>query len=205
MIAIPSAIVGVASTVTGSPARSDAGNAAEARTWTPTSSTDASAWRRIASAVPPEQPAPAQRDDDLGQIVDLVEQFLAQRRLAGDHVEVVERGDERQLGIGVRAFAGQRDAFVHRLAAERHLRAQRLGGGGLGQRSVLGHVHLAAQAPRACGVGQRLSVVAGAAGDHAGRAATQGGGLAQRAAQLERAGPLEVLGLQGHRAAAPAR
>jgi hypothetical protein len=64
------------------------------------------------------------------------------------------------------------------------------------------HEDLAAQPVRAGGVRERLRVVAGAPGHDARRVVRHGAHLVQRAAQLERAGPLQVLRLQADRAAA---
>ena len=151
---------------------------------------------------PAEQAAAADRDHHLGEVRHLLEQLEAQRRLPEDHVRVVEGVHERRAGL-LRALARERDAVVHRLTAQVHGPAEALDGRDLGHRGLLGHVDLARQAARAGRVGQRLGVVAGAACHHApARVVSQPGDLVQRAAQLERAGPLQVLRLQQQVAAA---
>ena len=96
------------------------------------------------------------------------------------------------------------EALVDVVAPGEDLGTERLGALDLGDRRGSGHEDLAGHAARAGGEGQGLGVVAGARRHHAPRAALlpQRRELAQRAADLERAGALQVLGLQDDLAAA---
>ena len=100
------------------------------------------------------------------------------------------------------AVAREGDALVDGVAAEVDDAAEAADRGDLGHGRAGGHEDLARDAAGAGGVGDGLRVVAGAAGDDAG-ALGRGAELGERAAELERAGPLEVLGLDEDRA--PAR
>ena len=115
-------------------------------------------------------------------------------------MRVVERVHERRAGLGG-AVAREGDAVVDGVAAEVDDAAEAADGGDLGHGRAGGHEDLARDPAGAGGVGDGLRVVAGAAGDDA-RALGDGAELGERAAELERAGPLEVLGLDEDRAAA---
>ena len=196
---MPSAIVGRAAAVTG-----HAGDerVAVRRAGLDLDADDAHLGPRLLDDAgdPADQPAAAEGDDHRGEVRDVLEQLQAQRRLAGDHVRVVERMDERGAGLG-RALARERDAVVDGVAAEVDDAAEAADGGDLGHGRARGHEDLAREPARAGGVGDGLRVVARAAGDDAG-AAVAGAELVERAAELERARALEVLRLDEDRAAA---
>ena len=115
---------------------SDAGKRAQASTWTPITRTSGRA-RLDHAGDAGDQSAAADRDDDRGQIGDVLEQFEPERRLAEDHVRIVERVHERRAGLG-RALARSGDAFIDRVAAEMDDAAERLDGGHLGDRRLPG-------------------------------------------------------------------
>ena len=137
------------------------------------------------------------------EVGDVLEQLQAERGLAEDDVGVIERVHESGAGL-LRAGAGGRDAGVHRVALEVHDAAEGLHRRDLGHRRLAGHEHLAGDALGPRRVGQRLAVVAGAARHHA-RGVPEAGDLVDGAAQLERAGALEVLGLEQEPPAAALR
>ena len=145
----------------------ESGNGAQASTWTPITRAEGGALDDAGD--PGDQPAAADRDDDLGEIGHVLEQLEAERRLTEDHVGVVERVHESDPGLG-RARARRGDARVDRVAAEVDDPAERLDGGDLGDRRLVGHEHLARDPLRARRVRERLAVIAGAAGDHPGHA-----------------------------------
>ena len=100
----------------------------------------------------------------------------------------------------------RRKAVLQRVSAEVHQRAQRLAALDLGERRLDRHEHLARHATRPRRIGERPGVVACAAGhDTALAALCQRCQLVQRAAQLERARALQILGLQQHPRAAALR
>jgi hypothetical protein len=120
--------------------------------------------------------------------------------------------DEDRAGLG-RPLARAGDAAVDRVAAELNGPAEAAHGGDLGERGLGRHEDLAREPAGAGGIRERLRVVAGRARDdrgrHGGRRAGLGAArrgdpvdLGERAAQLERAGPLQVLRLQQHAPAA---
>ena len=148
---------------------------------------------------PGGQPAAADRHDQLGEIGHVLEQLEPERALAGHDVRVVERMHERQPALA-RALVRGGEALVQRRAADVHDRALAARRLGLGDRRVRGDEHLAQHAPRGRGRREPLGVVAGRCGDDAARAALlpQRRQLGRRAAHLERARELEVLGLQRH-------
>ena len=145
------------------------------------------------------QPAAADRHDQLREVGHVLEQLEAERALAGHDVRVVERMHERQPALA-RALVRGGEALVQRRAADVHDRALAAGGLGLGDRRVGGDEDLAQHAARGRGRRESLGVVAGRRGDDAARAAllAQRGELGRRAAHLERARELEVLGLEHH-------
>ena len=149
-----------------------------------------------------DQPAAAQRNHDRAQVVDVLEQLQADASLSGDDVGVVEGvHEDGSLALG----EPQRglDAIVDGSLAgmDRGPEAGRrldLGDGGVGR-----HEEIAAGALALRGERNRLTVVAGAAGDdspldRAFAAAQLGAG----AAQLEGAALLQALRLQRQPAAA---
>ena len=195
LTAMPSAIVSARSTRTGSPRRSDSGNAATLSTWTPMISTSGRA-RLDREGDPAGQSAAADRHDDLRQVGDVLEQLETERALPGDDVEVVEGVHEGHPGL-VGAGAGRLDGVVDRRARGVDDRPERGAPLGLGERRARGHEDLARDAAHTRGMRQRPGVVAGAArGDPAGAAVAERRELAQRAADLERARPLQALGLE---------
>ena len=150
-----------------------------------------------------QAPAPG-ADDDRGDVRALVEDLQADRALPGDDVGVLEGVDEHRSGpLGV--LGGGHERLGEGLPAEPDLGAVGAGGRDLGQRRGLGHEDggRSAQQPR----GQRhaLRVVAGAGGDDPAGPLGVGQPRDARvgAADLERAGALQVLALEPHRAADP--
>ena len=178
--------------------RSDAGNGAHASACTPIDPTSGRA-RLDRDRDAAGQPAAADRDDDRARSGDVLEQLEAERPLPGDDVGVVERVHERHAGLARRARAA---AATHRRPTRRRdhvapsaARASTLAiGASRGMKTSHG-------TPRTRGgERQRLGVVAGAAGDDAARArVAERGELAQRAADLEGAGALQVLRLEHDR------
>ena len=141
------------------------------------------------------EPAAADRDDDPREVVDVLQQLEPERPLARDDVGVVERvheGHARLLG----AARGRRDAVVDRPLLLHDDRAEGRGALDLGDRGLARHVDLAGDAADTGRERERLRVVARAARDDAvRRVRPERGELAQRAADLERARPLQRLRL----------
>jgi hypothetical protein len=151
-----------------------------------------------ASATPPASPPPPIGTTTCANVV---EQLHTEPRLPADDVLVVERVHERPaVLVGVRPCAV--DARVDRVAALAHLGAERLDGRDLGDRGGGRHVDEARYPAGARCVGERLGVVAGAAGHDARCPVVERGELREGAAELERAGALEVLGFDDHVSAA---
>ena len=99
-------------------------------------------------------------------------------------------------------LTGMRDAAVDRVTALEHPRPERLDRGDLGDRRADRHVDRAADATGGRRVRERLRMVTGAAGNHLGARGVERAELRHRAAQLERTGSLQVLGLEVDLAAA---
>jgi hypothetical protein len=116
---------------------------------------------------------------------------------------VERRHQDAPLGIGARG----REALLERLAREHDLGAVLRGRDLLRERGVDGHVDARGHAERRRGERDALGVVAGARGDDAPctLGVRQRGHAVDRAAQLEGAGALQVLGLEQHARARPAR
>ena len=147
---------------------------------------------------PARKPAAADRDDHARQVGHVLEQLHAQRPLAGDHIEVVEGMHERRARP-LRVPLSQGERLLDRVALQVHTRAQTLDRCDLRHGSVARHVHVAGEIAHARGLRERARVVSGARRDQpAGGRLPQGRHLAERAAQLERAGALQALGLQHH-------
>ena len=147
LTAMPSAIVRAVWASIGLPASIDAGNGAQAAAWTPTISTSRPSGldrQRDARA----QAAAADRDDDLGQVRHVLEQFEAERALPGDDRRVVERVHERQAA-GLGALERGDQALVDAVAADVDRGAGAAGGLDLGHRRVGGDEDLAGDAPSA--------------------------------------------------------
>ena len=108
---------------------------------------------------PRQQAAAAARRDDDVEVGDLGEKLERRRRLPGDHVEVVERMDQRgaafALNLRARAFAG---SDVGRAEADRGALAGDVGD--LHPWRVLGHHHPRGNAAPARRIRKRRSVVA---------------------------------------------
>ena len=197
LTAMPSAIVSTAPAATGSPRRSDSGYGAHAATCTPITSTSGRA-DLTAIATPEHSPPPPTGTTTRARSGHVLEQLEPERALAGDDVRVVERVHEREAAV-VRALARERDAVVDRAAADvddRALAARRLD---LGDRRVARARRPRTGTPRARAAAARLCAwLPAEAATTPARAAV----LAERrelgrdAADLERAGALEVLGLQ---------
>ena len=138
----------------------------------------------------------AERYDHAREVGHVVDQLEPERALPRHHHRIVERMAEREPGrVGVGACRGHR--LVHARAALVHDGAERAARLDLRDRRAGGHEQLAGHAVEQRGHRERLRVVAGAAGGHAaaGRVAERGERV-HRAADLERAGSLQVLGLQ---------
>ena len=148
------------------------------------------------------QASPADRDHDLGEIRHVLEQLQPERPLTGDDRGVVERVHEREP-FGLRLLERDDDALVDALAARVDDGAVAAGGLDLGHRRIHGDDDLAVHAAGGRAGGERLGVVARGGGDHAVLAALMAERVELRgdAADLERPGALQVLGLQRHRPA----
>ena len=176
------------------------GNGAQVATWTPITSTSGR-WLLIAIATPLTSPPPPTGHDHAREVRDCLEQLEAERALAGDHVGIVERVDECKAAASARSYAAATASST--VAPPRWTIApSAVAASSLAIGRRLGHEHLARDPAVAGRVGQRLGVVAGAAGDDAvGAGTAERGELGRRSAELERAGPLEVLGLEHDRGA----
>ena len=201
--AMPSATVVTRSISTGRPAASEGVQDAQPAACTPiTRMSGRSAL--IAMAMPESSPPPPSGTTTVSASRRLLEQLQADRALARDDRRVVERRHQHAtLGIGARG----RVALLERLAREHDLGAVVRGRDLLGERRVDGHVDARGHPERGRGERDALGVVAGARGDDAARALGVGqrGHAVDRAAQLEGAGALQVLGLEQHARARPAR
>ena len=130
----------------------------------------------------------------------LVEQLEAERALAGDHVGVVERVDEHRAGA-LGELGGQSQRRLDRRALEDDIRPVAARREQLRHRHAERHEDRRRDAERLGRERDALRVVAGGCRDHAARALLGGqprqpvGG----AADLERAGALQVLELEVHR------
>ena len=151
-----------------------------------------------------EQTAAAQRHDDRVGVRGLLEHLQPDRALARDDRLVVERRHEDPaLRIGARGGV----ALLERLAREHDLRAVVGRRDLLRERGVDRHVDARRDAERGRSERDALGVVAGAGGDDAActLVVAQRGHAIDRAAQLEGARALQVLGLEQHARARPAR
>ena len=118
-----------------------------------------------AIAIPDGEPAAPDRDDEHVELRQLVGQLEPDRPLAGDHVVVLERVDERRAGVRPLTRRGLR--LVVALAGQHDLGAVAPGRLDLRHRRVLGHEDRRLDARLARRPGHRLPVVAGARGDDA--------------------------------------
>ena len=201
LTAIPSAIVSTDGAGTGSPRRSDSGYGAQAATWTPITSTSGRA-ALTAIAMPEQSPPPP-----TGTTTRARSGTSSSSSSPSDPWPATMSGSSNGCTKAspplARSLVRERQAVVDRAAADVDDRALAARGLDLGQRRVVGHEDLARHAAGAGGGGEALGVVAGRRGDHAGGAAAvaEGGELGRRAAQLERARALQVLGLERDHAA----
>src|SRR6266487_1535986 len=140
--------------------------------------------------------AAADGDDPDVERAGVLDQFQGGGALAGDDLGVVERVDE-----GETTFVAEALAFGERLdggvAVEDDLGAVAFAGGDLGGGGGLGHDHGGLGTDLGGGPGEGCGVVAGGDGDQAAVAGLLGQGqqAVEGAADLERAGLLERLGL----------
>ena len=195
----PSAIVLGTSTDTRSPARSERATSSPASGSTPTTRT-CGRQRLDRRRHPGDQPAAADRDHHGVEVLDLGGELEPDGALAGHHERLVVGVHERQPALGGER-AGERLAVVGVAVELDDLGAVALGGRALGRGRVARHEDRRPRAVLARGEGQRLGVVA--RGDRAHAVGTQRGHGVEGAAELEGAGALEVLGLQGDRGADP--
>ena len=146
--------------------------------------------------MPASSPPPPTGTTIASHVGRLLEDLERHRALAGDHVRVVERMDERQafargdrLGLGARF--GQVGAVQH------DRRAELAAVGHLDQRGELRHDDGHRNAEQRAVIGDALRVVAGRRGDHAALALRrrQLQQRVARAALLEAAGALQVVEL----------
>ncbi len=149
-----------------------------------------------------DQPAPADGHKHHVELVDLLQQLQRRGSLTGHDVQVVEGVDQVQAPLGRQAkhhrFArGRRDALGD------HLGAVGAGGRDFGGIGVGRHHDHRAGAGLRRGERDRLAVVARAHRDHAAgaRRRLQRQQRVEGPARLERANPLQVLGLGEHLAA----
>ena len=148
------------------------------------------------------QAASAHAHDDRADVGALLEDLQPDGALPGDDVRVVERVDQHRPGPrGV--LPGRDQAVVDGLAELLDLRAVPASRHQLGDRRSQRHVDLGLDAEHLRRERDALGVVAGARGDDAGRPLGLGqpGHPGVGAADLERAGPLEVLALEEDRPA----
>ena len=164
-------------------------------TRTPTSCTSGRA-SLTASAIPRRQAAAPHRDDHLGEVADVLDELEAERALPRDHVRVVVGVHEDQAAV-VGELLGRDDALGQRARAAVDGGAVAGDRVALGDRRVVRDEDLAGDAAGGRGGGDALPVVAGrGADDAAGAVGADGGELGRGAADLERAGALEVLRLE---------
>ena len=123
-------------------------------------------------------------------------------RLPRDHVEVVERVHERRARLGAARAAPARAPRRPRRPRGARARRARSTAATFDTDASRG-MNTSQPTPRSARrLRDRAAVVAGAGRDEPGaRARAERRHLAERAAQLERAGPLQALGLQRHRPA----
>ena len=181
------------------PACIDSGYGAHAAAWTPMIFTSGLA-SLITSAMPGAQPAAADRHDHLRQIGDVLEQFEPERALAGDDRRVVERVHERQPALLARVRArrpGRRRRCCRRRGRSPRRRAPP---------RPSPSARRWARTPRRDAAGGRARRRAPARGCRRWRRRrrwrsllAERGELRGHAADLERAGALQVLGLQHDR------
>ena len=195
LTAMPSAIVEPGLTASGAPAASAAGNGAQAATWTPITATCGPRELERAGDAR-DQAAAADRDDHLREIGDLLEQLErraspGRRSRAGRRTGARTR--RRSRAARSRAAATQSSTLV---AAERDDAAVGLDRRDLRDRRLGRHEDLAGDAARAAP--RRRAPARGCRRCRRRRrvAPSMRGDAVERAAQLERAGALEVLGLQ---------
>ena len=154
-------------------------------------------------ATPEARPAAADRDDDLREVGHVLEQLEAERALAGDDVEVVERVHERQPFLLARPLLRGREALLERsppptcTVAPCPRAASALAiGASAGTKTSHGTPRAAAAAATPCAW---LPAEAATTPPRSGPPPARQ--LRRRAADLEGAGALEVLRLQQHVAA----
>ena len=143
------------------------------------------------------EPASADRDDHRLEVGNLLQELQTDRSLSRDHLLVLEGVEEgRVLGLGVVERGGER--LLERLAVQLRLRTVVPRRFDLRHRRVVRHEDAREHAGLARRPGNRLAVVARARGDDAGGVLlrAQKRDLVDRAADLESAGALEVLGLR---------
>ena len=144
----------------------------------------------------------AERDQHRLDVRSLLHDLEPAGALPGHDVLVVVGVDQHGAGLG-----GEPHRLLQRLvevgAVEDHLRAVPPGGVQLGDRGTLGHEHRGLDPEQLRGERDALRVVAGGRRDHAAGALLLGEPEHPHvgAADLERAGALEVLALEQHRAA----
>ena len=192
--AMPSAIVSPASNTTGWPASSDAGNAAHASTWTPITSTDGRA-DFTAIATPLTSPPPP-----TGTMIRARSSTSSSSSSPSVPWPATTSGSSNGCTKAMPACSARRAAAATQSSTDPSsctmTRAERRGALDLGDRGLARHVDLAGDAADTGGERQRLRVVARAARDDAvRRVRPERGELAQRAADLERARPLQRLRL----------
>ena len=201
LIAMPSAIVSAEAASIGSPARIDSGNGAHAAAWTPTICTSGLA-SLIASATPAHSPPPPTGMTTLARSGTSSSSSSPSEPWPATIAWSSNGCTNASPPVSARSSAATRQASTL-VAADVDDRALPARGLDLGHRRVGGDEDLAADAARCGGRGERLGVVAGRRGDDAARAALlpERGELGGHAADLERAGALQVLGLQHDRPA----
>ena len=146
---------------------------------------------------PSREPTPADRQHECADVGKLVRQLEADRSLPGDHAQVFERMHEGGAGaLGEGESVGER--LLEALAGELDLRAVRTGRFDLRHRRVLWDEDRRRTAGRSRRPGDRLAVIAGACRNdpNAPFVGPEGRDRVVGAPDLERPGPLQVLGLQ---------
>jgi hypothetical protein len=144
-------------------------------------------------AIRPPPPTGTTMASDVGRLLEDLESHGA---LAGDHVDVVERMDEREA-LARGDFTGMRARLGQVRAVQDDLGAELAAVGHLDQRRENGHHDGRGNAEELRVIGDSLRVIAGGRGDHAAssllrRQLQQG---VARAALLEAAGALQVIEL----------